>query len=407
MKRDRCILCDEERLVKILPMRPSPIADAFVCEKVEQELIPLDLYQCGKCGHTQNIDRVDPERLFRKYLFTTKSSPYLVKHFAAYAEEAVKRFSLPPQAFVCEIGSNDGTLLQFFKEKKMSVLGVDPAVEIANLATGQNIPTIPDFFSSILAASIKKEKGVAKLIVANNVYAHTDRLRDITKGIELLLDDDGVFIFEVSYLLDIIDNFLFDTIYHEHLCYHSITPLIPFFQGLGLELFSVERIPSKGGSIRAFVQKQGGPHKKEAVIDQMVENEKKRGLHLPEIFRRFYQDINKKKGALLEAIARAESEKKQIVGYGASNTVTTLIYQFELEKRLTYLVDDNVKKHHLFSPGAHLKVFPSKALYENFPALVILLAWQYATPILQKHSQFIENGGVFIIPLPTLQIIKK
>lgn len=407
-KRNCCRLCDSKDLILVLPIRPSPIADAFVTDEQKdkpQPLIPLDLYQCQKCGHAQNIDIVNPEVLFGDYIFTTSSSPGLIKHFQHYAKDILNKLEITKDSLVVEIGSNDGTLLRFFQEHGMQVLGVDPARDIAERATNAGVRTLPEFFSSTLARAVFKDQGPAKLIVANNVYAHIDQLADITEGIAQLLDHDGAFVFEVSYLLDIIDNFVFDTIYHEHLSYHSIAPFVQFFQRYHLELFDVEKVTTKGGSMRCFVQKSGGPRKKSPVIEQMMREELRRGLHRPEIFHQYELQINQRKEELNAYLAEALAQGQRIAGYGASTTVTTLMYHFELEHKLSYLIDDNAKKHGMYSPGCHLEVKPSSALYEERPDIVVILAWQYAQQIMEKHTRFMEENGTFVIPLPMLKVI--
>jgi len=407
-RRTRCRLCDGNDLVLVLPIKPSPIADAFVGpEKKDQPqpLIPLDLYQCQSCGHVQNLDVVNPELLFRDYIFHTSSSAGLVEHFRRYADDVVREFQPAGGSVVVEIGSNDGTLLRFFREKGLRVLGVDPAREIAANATAAGIPTIPDFFTSKLAQSVEQQHGRAKLIVANNVYAHADQLGDLPDGIRSLLDDDGVFIFEVSYLLDIIDKFLFDTVYHEHLSYHSIEPFTRFFRAHGLHLFDVQRIATKGGSFRGFVQRANGPQSERPVIRALIDEEKRQGLHHPEIFRDYERRILDRKAAVLKFVEEARREGKSVAGYGASTTVTTLMYHFELTDKLGFLIDDNQSKHGLFSPGCHLEVKPSSVLYESPPDVVLVLAWQYANPITSKHSRYVEAGGQFAVPLPELKVI--
>ena len=392
-----------------MPMQPSPIADAFVdaAGKAQaQPLIPLDLYQCQACGHAQNLDIVNPELLFRDYIFTTSSSAGLVDHFRCYADDAVRDFGLAPGSLAVEIGSNDGTLLRFLKGHGLNVLGIDPAREIAQAATRSGIPTMPDFFTAGLAAKIHAEHGPAQLVAANNVYAHTDQLADVTRGIAAMLDDDGIFVFEVSYLMDIDDKFVFDTIYHEHLSYHSIQPLARFFAAHGLHLFDVRRIASKGGSIRGFVQRSGGAQRERPAVQAMIAEEARRGLHAPEIFRDYAQRILARKRALLEFVATARKQGKSVVGYGASTTVTTLMYQFELFDKLDYLIDDNPKKHGLYSPGCHLEVKPSSVLYAHPPDVVIILAWQYARPIASKHARYTANGGQFVVPLIELKVIE-
>lgn len=408
-RRKLCRLCDSEDFVLVMPIKPSPIGDAFVGSDKkdhDQPLIPLDLYQCQHCAHVQNLDIVNPDLLFRDYIFSTSNSAGLVEHFRRYADDVAKDFNLAFNSLILEIGSNDGTLLRFFKEKDMRIQGVDPALDIARQATESGIPTVPDFFTLKIALKIRREQGPAKLILANNVFAHADQLADITKGIAAMLDHDGVFVFEVSYLLDIIDNFVFDTVYHEHLSYHSIDPFIQFFSKHGLHLFDVKRNQSKGGSFRGFVQKAGGPQVERPIIKEMIEEEIRRGLHHPKIFQDYEQKILACKDKVLQFVDRIRKQGKSVIGYGASTTTTTLIYHFELFDKLDYLVDDNSNKYGLYSPGCHLEVKPSSALYDEKPDIAIILAWQYAKPIIAKHTRYIENGARFVIPLPELKIVE-
>ena len=408
-RRKSCRLCDSENFILVMPILPSPIADAFVGadkKDLPQPLIPLDLYQCQDCGHVQNLDIVNPDLLFRDYIFRTSSSAGLVEHFRKYADDIATGFNLAPKSLVLEIGSNDGTLLRFFKEKDMRVQGVDPALEIARQASESGIPTVPDFFTAELAAKILQDQGPAKLVVANNVFAHADQLADVAKGIATILDQGGVFVFEVSYLLDIIDNFVFDTVYHEHLSYHSIDPLSRFFSKHGLHLFDIQKNLSKGGSFRGFVQKTGGPQKEEQIVREMIAEETKRGLHRPKIFQDYEQRILACKDAILEFLDKVRKQGKSVAGYGASTTVATLMYHYELFDKLDYLIDDNSMKHGLYSPGCHLEVKPSSILYEEKPDVVVVLAWQYASPIVGKHERYIKNGGQFVIPLPQLKVVQ-
>ena len=407
-RRKTCRLCDSPSLELVLPINASPIADAFVpASELDQPqpLIPLDLYQCQSCGHVQNLDIVNPEFLFRDYLFTTSSSAGLVEHFRRYAHDVTGEFGIAPGSLVVEIGSNDGTLLKFFQDAGMKVVGVDPAREIAQQATDAGLPTFPEYFDSNLAAQIKKQYGPAKLVVANNVYAHADQLGDLTDGIASLLDGDGIFVFEVSYLMDIIDKFVFDTVYHEHLSYHSVKPFVQFFDAHGLHLFDIQRITTKGGSMRGFVQKKGGPQSERPIVKQMIAEEDRRQLHTPQIFKDYETQINQRKRALLEFLESAYEQNLRVVGYGASTTAMTLMYHFELTDILEFLIDDNSKKHGLYSPGCHLEVKPSSALYDIRPDVVVILAWQYADPIISKHAEFLANGGRFVIPLQELRIV--
>ena len=244
-----------------------------------------------------------------------------------------------------------------------------------------------------------------RIVTANNVFAHSDNLPEMAEGIRELLADDGVFIFEVSYLADILERKLFDTVYHEHLCYHSVKPLASFFDRHGLEFMDIERLPNKGGSIRGLVQRKGGPRPIAPVVAEMLRLEEKMGLARLPLFENFAADLERVKTGLLQLARKLKSGHKKIAGFGASATVTTLVYNFELGPFLSFLVDDNVSRHGLFSPGHHLPVFPAAALREQKADYAIVLAWQYAGPILKKNHAFAASGGRFIVPLPEVKII--
>ena len=317
--------------------------------------------------------------------------------------------NIPAGSLVVELGSNDGLLLKAFKGHGLEVTGVDPARNIAAFATESGIPTIPEFFTSEVANQILNQQGKATLVSgANNVFAHANNIADIVKGIRNLLADDGVFIFEVSYVPDIIDNFVFDTIYHEHVSHHALIPLERFFNKLGMTLFDVKRVKSKGGSIRGFAQLLSGSMRpKSKLLPEMIAEENRRGISRPKIYRQFFQDIEQRKQATLKYIDKAISDGKTVVAYGASTTTTTLLYHFELGNRLSYIVDDNLIKQGTYSPGWHIPVLPSTELILRKPDVVVVLAWMYADVIVDRNNQFIEQGGEFLIPLPDVKVINK
>jgi SAM-dependent methyltransferase len=407
--RNDCRLCGSTKLELVLPILPSAIGDAFVSNdqlNEVQDLYPLDTYLCLDCGHLQNLDVVDPEILFRNYTYRTSVSMGLVEHFKNYAQAAVSGLNIPHASLVVEIGSNDGSLLKAYKAQGMRVMGVDPAKAIAATATAEGVKTLPEFFTYAIAQQILAETGPAMLMCANNVFAHADNIADIVKGIRSLLAPDGVFVFEVSYVPDIIDNFVFDTIYHEHVSHHALIPLERFFNSLDMTLFNVERVSTKGGSIRGFAQPMStGKRAKTKPYLHMLEEENRRGIVRPEIYRAFYRDIEKRKQAVLEYLDNAIAQGKTVAAYGASTTTTTLLYHFELQTRLKFIVDDNPLKYNLYSPGAHIPVYSSDQLYASqSPDIVVILAWQYAENIIKKHGKYLKEGGVFVVPLSELKI---
>jgi SAM-dependent methyltransferase len=409
--KTHCRLCGSASLERVLPIRPSPIGDAFVtAERTSepQDLYPLDCYLCLDCGHLQNLDVVDPDVLFRDYTYRTSVSLGLVEHFKRYARSVVESLGIPERSLVVEIGSNDGSLLKAFKSEGMRVQGVDPARNIAASATEDGVPTIPDFFTSRLAAMIKAEQGSAAVFCANNVFAHIDDMSDVVDGIRLLLADDGAFVFEVSYIVDMIDNMVFDTIYHEHVSHHALIPLETFLNRHDMTLFHVARTGTKGGSIRAFAQpKSTGKRPRSAELSALIAEEERRGITGPQIYRDWFNAIESRKRKVLNLLDHAIAEGKTVAAYGASTTTTTLLYHFELEKRVSFIVDDNPLKQGRFSPGAHIPVLPSSELGTKRPDIVVILAWIYAEPILKRNQAYLEAGGQFLVPLPEPQTIDR
>ena len=407
-RRETCRLCEGRNLDLVLPLKPSALADAYVPKELTgevQETYPLDLFWCRDCGHLQLLDVVDPEILFRNYIYVTSSSPGLVEHFRQYANEVMRRVNPPAGSLAVDIGSNEGILLGFFQKHGLRVLGIDPAEEIAHKATEAGIKTLPAFFTSELAAQVRNEYGPATIITANNVYAHSDALADMTEGIRHLLAPDGVFIFEVSYLVDLMQNMVFDFVYHEHLCYHAVKPLTTFFHRHGLELIDVERVPTKGGSLRGTAQLMGGPRAVSPSVAELIELESSMGLDRAETYLSFGAKIDDVKRQLSALLHQLKAEGKTIAGYGASATVTTLIYHFELGEMLDFIVDDVEERQGLFSPGQHIPVLSPETLYERRPDYVLILAWRFAEPIIKKHREYLERGGHFIVPLPVIEVV--
>jgi len=406
-----CRLCGSTSLEHVLPIKPSAIGDAFVpVERLSepQDLYPLDCYLCLDCGHLQNLDVVDPEILFRDYTYRTSVSLGLVEHFKRYAHSVVSSLSIPTGSLVVEMGSNDGSLLKAFKNEGMRVQGVDPARDIAAAATADGIPTISDFFTSALATRIKSEQGEAKLFCANNVFAHIDNMSDVVKGIRWLLADDGAFVFEVSYIVDMIDNMVFDTIYHEHVSHHALIPLETFLNRHDMTLFHVERTGTKGGSIRAFAQpKSTGTRPRSDELSKLIAEEERRGITKPKIYRDWFEEIERCRRHVLAYLDKAIADGKLIAAYGASTTTTTLLYHFELESRVKFIVDDNALKQGLYNPGAHIPVLPSSELATRKPDIVVILAWIYAEPILKRNQAYLEAGGRFLLPLPEPKVVDR
>ena len=398
-RRRDCRLCGSTDLSVVIPLAPTPVADDFIpASRLDrpQEVFPLDAFLCNGCGLVQLLEVVDPSSIYEEFLYVTKSSPGLVEHFQSYADDVVKRTKLGQGRFVVEIGSNDGTLISFFQRYGLRVLGVDPARAIAVAATAGGTETIPACFTLELAADV---------VVANNVVANIDDLQEFATAVRELLAPDGVFVVESGYLADLVRNLVFDNIYHEHLCYHSVRPLAAFFTRHGLEMFDVQHVPTKGGSIRVFVQHRGAGRPVTTNVAAMIAAEEAQGLYRPETYQALCRTLDRLRDSLLDVLCGLKSRGRSIAGYGASHSVTTLLHHFGIADQLSFVVDDNPLKHNLYSPGSHLPVLPSAALLERRPDYVVVLPWRFADAITRRNEAFLQAGGRFIVPIPETRIL--
>jgi SAM-dependent methyltransferase len=410
--RTTCRMCNGKSLIKTFSLSPTPPGNDFLSHEElgrDEQLYPLDLYFCADCFHLQLGHVVSPNILYQKnYTYVSGTSSHFVKHLKNYADEIIKKFEIEDNSFIIDIGSNDGTCLSFFQDNGMQVLGIDPATEIAEKATKNGVNTIADFFSYDLAIILRKEYGLAKLITSHNACAHIDNLLDIVKGVECLLDEDGIFVLEVGYFVDVYTNVWFDTIYHEHLDFHTVGPFQKLFNRAEMEIIAVERISPQGGSIRVISQKKNGQYERYSSVDDLIELEYKLGLNNVNTFYEFADRINLVKKNLNILIDDLKSKNKTIAGFGAPTKATTLMNHFGIdEKILDFIVDDNPLKQGLYTPVSHIPVLSAEALYERKPDYVIILAWNFASSIIHMHQKYSDEIGKFILPMPVPQILDK
>jgi len=389
-------------------LAPTPPANDLVTPdrlNEKQDSFPLEVYQCSDCGHAQLLDIVDPERLFRHYLYVSGTSPVFVRHLRDYARWSIEKYKVSAGSLIVEIASNDGTLLKYFQEKGMSILGIDPAENLAKAATKAGIETLPEFFSVELAKKIKHERGAAKVVAANNVFAHADDLAGFADGVRELLADDGVFILEVSYLVDVFEKTLFDTIYHEHVSYHTVGPLRGFFPRHGLELIDVLRVDSQGGSIRCVAQLAGGPWPQCDSVEELIDLEKRLGLNDTSAMKSYARQVDGLKKDLRELLGELESQGKTVAGFGAPAKATTLMHYFGLgADDLDFIVDENPLKQGLFTPGTLVPIVAPDALSLKKPDYTLVLAWNFADNIVERYKGYSDAGGKFIVPIPKVVV---
>lgn len=404
-KIDYCRLCKSKNLEKVLDFGKTPPANSFLTKgqlKNKEDFFPLVVNFCTNCGQLQLSHVVNPEILFRHYVWVSSTSRVTVAHFEEYARSVFDTLKMEKGDLVVEMGSNDGVLLKPFKKLGVEVLGVDPARNVAVRAAREGIPTLPHFFNVNIAKKITKKYGKAKVIAANNVFAHIHDLDEIVNAVRELLDDRGAFIIEAPYNIDLVEKNLFDIVYHEHLSYLSIRPLSTFFTSHGMEIFDVLKTPVHGGSVRIFVQIKGGPYKRSASVIRFIDFEKRRKLDDIRTYHQFAKNIKKNKVELSKLLKKLKREHKSIAGYGAPAKSTTLLHYFNIGKEtLDFIVDDSPFKVGLFTPGKHIPVVATEELYRRKPDYLLILAWNFADSIMNMHQKYRKIGGTFINPIPT------
>tara|TARA_B100000787_G_C16190705_1_gene297318 strand:+ start:920 stop:2188 length:1269 start_codon:yes stop_codon:yes gene_type:complete len=409
--RDSCRLCLSKEIEMAVNMGKSPISEKYVKKENLENIIPkvsLNLYFCKNCSHVQLIDVVNPDFLWADFTFKTARDIKLINHFKDYVERVINVQQINDKDLILDIGSNDGTLLQCFKDKGFqNILGVDPASQIVDQANLSGIKTIKGYFNLELASKISNTNGKAKVITANNVFAHMDDLRGMLEAIKFMMNEESIFVFEVSYLLDVVKKMLIGTIFHEHLSYHSIISLKQFLNSFNLDIIKVERGPEQGGSIICYAKIKKQSNRIHNSVFELIELEKKEKLDKIETIQKMNDQLTDLKNELNKIIKKIKHENKTISGFGAARSGTTFLSYFGIGNHIDYLYDDNNEKHFKFSPGDQIEVLPTKDIDENKPDYLIILAWIHADSIISKNQNYLENGGAFLRFFPKIEIIKK
>lgn len=395
-------MCKSGRLSLFFDLGETALANSFLSKEAldkPEPKYPLKVYFCEDCGLSQLIHVVEPEVLFRNYVYFSSGMPVLPEHFRKYAEEAVSGYLRSKEELVVEIGSNDGLLLAAIKNLGARALGIDPAVNIAKVANERGVETLPEFFSEKMAEKVAKKYGNAKVMIGNNVVAHINDLHDLLKGAGKLLADDGVFIFEAPYFVDMFENFAFDSIYHEHLSYLSIRPLKNLFEQFGMEIFDVKIFPVQGNSARCYAGR-AGKRRVRSSVGELIEKEKKMGLEKLSTHLELVRRLEEMKGKTVKLLTELKARGKKIAAYGSPARGNTLLNYYGIGADiLDYATEELPSKIGLYTPGAHIPVIHVAEARKNPPDYFLLLAWNYKDAIFKKEEALVKAGVKFVLPV--------
>ena len=402
-----CRSCGKRELITILSLGKTPLANALLTREQLGEMEPafdLDLVFCRSCFLVQITETVPPETLFREYFYLSSFSETMLRHSEENVRELIPSRKLNSESLVIEIASNDGYLLQYYKRAGIPVLGIEPARNIAETAVERGIPTVCEFFDAELAKKLIAEGKRADVVHANNVLAHVSDLNGFVNGVQLVLKDTGVAVIEVPYVKDMIDRHEFDTIYHEHLCYFSLTALDHLFRRHDLLIEDVKRLDIHGGTLRIYARKQNTNLRSTDVEEMLAEEAAWVGNE--EFYRGFGNDVERLRVELVSLLSRLKAEGKRIAVYGASAKGSTLMNYFGLgSSLLDFVVDRSTIKQGHYTPGTHLPIYSPDMLLTEKPDYVLLLTWNFADEILQQQDQYRKQGGRFIIPIPEVRVV--
>lgn len=404
-----CRACGAGGLTPILSLGDTPLANALLTkEQLDQpeRRYPLDLVLCTACSLAQITATVPGEELFGEYLYFSSFSDTMLQHARSLVERVIAERKLVRNNRVVEIASNDGYLLQYYKQAGVEVLGVEPARNIARVAEGKGIPTVCEFFGADVATRLAKEGKRADVIHAHNVLAHVADLNGVVKGFATLLAPGGVAIVEAPYVKELIDRTEFDTIYHEHLCYFSLTALDKLFRRHELTISNVEAVAIHGGTLRIFATLSRDNVPASDAVRALLAEEVEWGVGDPVSYREFSDNVKGIRAQLRSVLGGLKEGGRSIAAYGASAKGSTLLnYAGIGAETLDFVADRSTVKHGRYTPGTHLPIYSAEKLLQAMPDYVLLLTWNFAEEILAQQAEYRAKGGRFVIPIPDVRLV--
>lgn len=408
MGNNSCRSCGSSSLHPVIDLGLQPLANNLLkpedLSKPEPKF-PLDVHVCSGCWLLQISHIVPPVSLFSDYVYFSSFSDQMLRHSRKASLRYIEEKSLDANSFVIEVASNDGYLLKNFVQAGVPCLGFEPAANIAEVARKDGVETSCEFFGQESATALKASRGAADLILGNNVFAHAPDTNDFVAGLHALLKPDGWVVLEFPYGVEMIDKVEFDTIYHEHVFYFTLTPLVPLFARHGLDIFHVEHLPIHGGSLRLFACQRGAETIRDSV-KTTLDHEVSIGVTLTGYYQHFGEQAERVKADLIQFLGEQQSEGKRVAAYGASAKGSTLLnYVGEAAKSLEFISDRSTYKQGKLSPGVHVPIVPAEELSARAPDYALLLVWNFAEEVMAQQQAYRDGGHKFVIPLPDLRVI--
>ena len=404
-----CRACGSQTIEPILSLGETPLANSYPRPAdlaAGEPRFPLDLVRCTTCALVQITEVVPPEVLFRDYLYLSSYSTTMLEHARVLVERLVKERKLGPNSLAVEVASNDGYLLQYYLQAGVPVLGIEPARNVAEIAERERgVRTIAEFFDAKLARELRAAGTTADVIHANNVLAHVADLNGFVQGFRELIGDEGVVVSESPYLRPFLERVEFDTIYHEHLYYYSLTALDHLFRSHQLVIEDCEHLPIHGGSLRIFARRQEVAVVRDSV-KSLLADEAAWGVDRSEPYARFAGQVERVKSDVVKLVRELRAAGHEVAAYGAAAKGSTLLNTTGLnEKDLSFVCDRNPLKQGRLMPGAHVPIVAPEELATRNPPYCLILAWNLADEIMRIHADYHARGGKFIIPVPTVKVI--
>lgn len=406
----KCRFCNTPLSHTFVDLGMSPLANAYLTRgelQNSETFYPLRAQVCEHCYLVQLPDAESPEVIFDdEYAYFSSYSESWLRHCEAYVKDMTERFTLNADSQVVEVASNDGYLLQYFVERGIPVLGIEPAASVANEAISSGIPTLKKFFGEEVARQLAEEGTKADLLIGNNVLAHVPNINSFVGGLKTILRPDGVITMEFPHLLKLIENREFDTIYHEHYSYFSLQSVSRIFEHHGIPLFDVEEIPTHGGSLRIYAHHaEDTTHNVTPRVEELLDYEKEHGLTDLSTYTEFSTEVEAVKREVLRFLIEAKEEGKSVVGYGAAAKGNTLLNYCGIRTDLLdYVVDRNPHKQNKFLPGTHIPILAPEKIFETRPDYIVILPWNLKEEVMHQMKEVCSWGGAFVTFIPTVAV---